>query len=435
MFKTRDEVIQWINNRLKLGIKPGLKRMEFMMEKLDHPERNIRAVHIGGTNGKGSTVAFLRSILMEAGYEVGTFTSPYFETFNERISINDVPISDEDLVETANQIKPVVDELEKTSLGSPTEFEIITAMGLYYFGKIHPVDCTIVEVGLGGRLDSTNVIHPLLTIITNIGHDHMHILGSSLTEIAGEKAGIIKNGVPLITAEVKQEPLNVLEQTAKERKASLYKLGRDFSFIDLGSDRKKELFSLDTVYGSYFNLRTSLLGEHQETNASLAVMAAKLLETFYSFIIEPEHIETGLEKAYWPGRFEILQEEPTVIIDGAHNREGIESLVETVQRHYSNPKGKILFAALKDKETDEMVRQLNTLGMDIVFTEFDFHRAKKASELNGRNAEGKVEIETDWRQFIEKTLPNLKEDEIFLITGSIYFISQVKPFLKNFVKN
>ena len=135
MFKTRDEVIHWINNRLKLGIKPGLKRMEFMMEKLDHPERNIRAVHIGGTNGKGSTVAFLRSILMEAGYEVGTFTSPYFETFNERISINDGPISDEDLVETANQIKPVVDELEKTSLGSPTEFEIITAMGLYYFGK------------------------------------------------------------------------------------------------------------------------------------------------------------------------------------------------------------------------------------------------------------------------------------------------------------
>ena len=159
------------------------------------------------------------------------------------------------------------------------------------------------------------------------------------------------------------------------------------------------------------------------------------MKLFTPLFIEPEHIETGLDKAYWPGRFEILQEEPTVIIDGAHNREGIIALVETVQRHYSNPKGKVLFAALKDKETDEMVRELSKLGMEIVFTEFDFYRVKKAAELNGSVAEGKVEIETDWRHFIEKTLPNLKEEDMLLITGSIYFISQVKPFFENFAKN
>mgnify|MGYP001190364316 FL=1 len=437
MFQNAEEVISWINNRIKLGMKPGLKRMEFMMGKLGHPERHLRAVHIGGTNGKGSTVSFLRSILMEAGYEVGTFTSPYFEKFHERISINGEPISDEDLVRTANEIKPVVDELERTDLGAPTEFEIITAMGLYYFGKIHPVDCSIIEVGLGGRLDSTNVIHPLLSIITNIGHDHMHILGGTLTEIAYEKAGIIKNGVPLITGEVKQEPIQVFEKVAKERKTSLYKLGKDFSYIDLGSEDQLEVFDLETVFGSYQSLKISLKGEHQLANASLAVMAAKLLHLFYSFIIEPEHIEKGLKKAYWPGRFEILQEEPPVIIDGAHNREGIETLVETMERHYPDRKGTILFAALKDKETDKMIRELEKLGLEIVLTEFDFYRARKANELLQPNDSHKenIRIESDWKSFLKETLAKLEKDDILVITGSLYFISEVKPFILNLLKN
>lgn len=192
MFHTYNEALNWIHSRLRLGIKPGLKRMEWMMEKLNHPERRLRTVHIGGTNGKGSTVTFLRSILQEAGYSVGTFTSPYFEQFNERISVNGTPVTDQEITELANVIFPLAEELEKTELGGPTEFEVITAMSIYYFSKINPVDIVIFEVGLGGRFDSTNIIYPLLSIITSIGLDHTNILGHSISEIAFEKAGIIK---------------------------------------------------------------------------------------------------------------------------------------------------------------------------------------------------------------------------------------------------
>ncbi|HYK71690.1 MAG TPA: bifunctional folylpolyglutamate synthase/dihydrofolate synthase, partial [Pseudoneobacillus sp.] len=172
MFTTYEQALEWIHSRLRLGIKPGLKRMEWMMEKLDHPERRLKTVHIGGTNGKGSTVTFLRSILQASGFQVGTFTSPYIEQFNERISVNGLSISDKEILELTNIIYPLANELEETELGGPTEFEVITAMSFYYFAKLNPVDIVIYEVGLGGRFDSTNIIHPLASIITSIGMDH-----------------------------------------------------------------------------------------------------------------------------------------------------------------------------------------------------------------------------------------------------------------------
>lgn len=187
MFTAYEEALEWIHSRLRLGMKPGLQRMEWMMEKLGHPERRIKSVHIGGTNGKGSTVTFLRSILQEAGYSVGTFTSPYFENFNERISLNGTPIGDEDLVQLANDIYSLAVELEQTELGGPTEFEIITAMAFQYFGHVRPVDLVLFEVGLGGRYDSTNIIYPVLSIITSIGLDHTAILGDTYEKIAFEK--------------------------------------------------------------------------------------------------------------------------------------------------------------------------------------------------------------------------------------------------------
>src|SRR4051794_31120365 len=216
MFHTYEEALQWIHSRLRVGIKPGLKRMEWMMEKLDHPEQKMTSVHIGGTNGKGSTVTYLRSILEKAGYETGTFTSPYIEQFNERISINGVPITDEEIVELANVIYPLSVELEDTELGGPSEFEIITAMAIYYFGVVHPVDIAIFEVGLGGRFDSTNIIHPLLSIITNIGLDHIQFLGTSHKEIAFEKAGIIKKGASLISAVNQEDAKEVIRKRANE---------------------------------------------------------------------------------------------------------------------------------------------------------------------------------------------------------------------------
>ncbi|KHF29707.1 Folylpolyglutamate synthase [Anoxybacillus sp. BCO1] len=222
MVRTCKEAVDWIHSRLSFGVKPGLKRMEWMMEKLGHPQRRIKAIHVGGTNGKGSTVCFLRHILQEAGYRVGTFTSPYVEQFNERISINGQPICDVDLMKLVQFIQPLAEELEQTELGGPTEFEVITAMALYYFGKMNVQDVVIFEVGLGGRLDSTNVIYPLLSVITNVGYDHIHILGNTLEQIAFEKAGIIKAGIPVVTAIDQPEAVRVVEEKAVSVRSKVY---------------------------------------------------------------------------------------------------------------------------------------------------------------------------------------------------------------------
>lgn len=433
MFQTSGQVVSWINDRLKLGIKPGLNRMEWLMEKLDHPERELRTVHIAGTNGKGSTTTFLRSILQEAGYEIGTFTSPYFEKFNERISVNGIPIADEDLINAANTLKPYFDELEQTEWGAPTEFEIITALGFYYFARIHRVDLVVVEVGLGGRLDSTNIITPLVSVITSIGYDHMNILGNTLGEIAAEKAGIIKNGIPVITGVKNPEALDVIVKIANSRKANVYMLDNHFTVQDFGPENSREVFAFQSIFQNFPKLELSMLGYHQIQNASLSVMAAIYLKTYFSFHIEEKQVKQGLLKAYWPGRFEIIRKNPTVILDGAHNQEGLESLLNTIDRHYPNGKGTIMFTALRDKPLESMIQLLDQSGYNLAFTEFEFKRASKAEDLAKlSNSSQLIETVEDWKQYILEKLERMPENELLIITGSLYFISEVKPFLSNF---
>ena len=436
MFNTYEQAIDWIHARLRLGIKPGLTRMEWMLEKLDHPERRIKTIHVGGTNGKGSTVTFLRSILESAGYRVGTFTSPYFEQFNERISMNGQPISDQELIELTNVIKPLADELDKTELGGPTEFEVITAMSIYYFAKMSPVDVIIYEVGLGGRFDSTNVIHPLLSIITSIGLDHTAILGDTYEEIAFEKAGIIKNGVSVITGVKQLEALEVIRNKATELKSPMYQLGEDFFTNSRTSLKNGEQFSFSSMFNKFELLETSMIGSHQVDNAALAVMASQILANYYSFIIEDAHIRDGLKKAYWPGRLEILSDRPFVLIDGAHNEEGINALVSEIKSRFADKKISILFAALKDKKLDKMIATLEEIADELTFTTFDFPRAAKAEELlevSKNNADHAVT--NNFQQIIEHKINELEENEIFLVTGSLYFLSEAKPIIAKLLKN
>ncbi|GAM12077.1 bifunctional folylpolyglutamate synthase/dihydrofolate synthase [Mesobacillus selenatarsenatis] len=436
MFDTYEQAIDWIHARLRLGIKPGLSRMEWMLERLDHPERRIKTIHIGGTNGKGSTVTFLRSILQSAGYRVGTFTSPYFEQFNERISINGQPINDQELIELTNVIKPLADELDQTELGGPTEFEVITAMSLYYFAKMTPVDVAIYEVGLGGRFDSTNVIHPLLSIITSIGLDHTAILGDTYEEIAFEKAGIIKNGVSVITGVKQPEALNVIRKKAIEGKSPLYHLGDEFSTSSRESLKRGEQFSFSSMFGQIQKLETSMIGSHQVDNAACAVMASQVLANYYSFMIDEEHIREGLTQAYWPGRLEILSENPLVLIDGAHNEEGINALAREINSRYADKKISILFAALKDKKLDKMIATLEEAADQLTFTTFDFPRAASVEELMevGSNS-GNKNIAVDYRSYLDKKINELNKDEILIVTGSLYFLSEAKPFIMNVLKN
>lgn len=432
MFQTYDEARTWIHSRLRLGIKPGLKRMEWMMERLNHPERNIRAIHIGGTNGKGSTLTFLRSILQEAGYYVGSFTSPYFEVFNERISVNGKPISDEEMLQAANAIFPLAEELEQTELGGPTEFEVITAMALYYFSKINPVDVALFEVGLGGRFDSTNVIHPLLSIITNIGLDHTNMLGDSYEQIAEEKAGIIKNGTAIVTAVKQAEAKSIIENKAASVKAPLYRLGKEFDIFEQQMLPNGAEFSFQSaLYRDLNHLKISMLGEHQLDNAALAIMASQILSQLFAFLIDENQIRAGLESAYWPGRFELISEQPTVIIDGAHNQEGIDALASELTKRYHDKKISILFTALADKKLDNMIAKLDQVADSITFTQFDYPRAAKAEELAALSTSENKQIETEWREGLQRLLTQQSQnpDSVLVITGSLYFLSEVKPVL------
>ncbi|WP_203361597.1 folylpolyglutamate synthase/dihydrofolate synthase family protein [Bacillus sp. REN10] len=425
MIHTYQEALHWIHSRLQMGIKPGLLRMEWLMERMNHPERRLKTVHIGGTNGKGSTVTYMRSILQAAGYETGTFTSPYIEQFNERISINGTPITDEELTELVNIIKPLAEELEQTELGGPSEFEVITAMAIYYFAYVHPVDIVLFEVGLGGRLDSTNVIYPLLSVITTIGMDHMQFLGDTLEEIAFEKAGIIKRGVPVISGVKQEEAKEVIAKRAMDQKSAVYQLGEQFQGKWQQSLSTGEAFHFESVFANMESLHTGLNGLHQADNAALAVMATLYLKTFYSFLIEESHIREGIKAAYWPGRMEQVSHNPVILLDGAHNEEGVKALVHSLKMRYPQQRITALFAGLKDKKLDKMVALLQEAADVVIFTTFDFPRAAKQEnfELLFNN---RTIWRDDWRQCIKEFQENTEEGQMFVVTGSLYFISEAK---------
>ncbi|MGG3469243.1 folylpolyglutamate synthase/dihydrofolate synthase family protein [Neobacillus pocheonensis] len=435
MFTTYQEALDWIHARLRLGIKPGLKRMEWMMDRLDHPENKLKAVHIGGTNGKGSTVTFLRSILEAAGYTVGTFTSPYIEQFNERISVNGKPLSDQEILELTNIILPLANELEETELGGPTEFEVITAMSFYYFANMSNVDIVLFEVGLGGRFDSTNIIQPLASIITNIGLDHTNILGNSYEEIAFEKAGIIKVRTPIFTAVKHHGALRVIEEQAESKEAPIFRLNKEFSIANHMSLDKGEVFTFQTDTITMKQLEISMIGQHQTENAVLAVCAAQYLSQKGFHHFTEQAIRKGLMSAYWPGRFEILSENPFIIIDGAHNDEGITALVNELSSRFADRHIHIIFAALRDKKLDKMISKLDSIANQISFVSFDFPRAAGAKELlNLSHSKNKVAVD-NWKSYLIEEMQSLQPNSMIVVTGSLYFISEAKPFLCKNLKN
>lgn len=431
-----DQAIEWIHSLLTLGLKPGLKRMEWMLERLNHPHRRLKFIHVGGTNGKGSTVAFLRHVLQEAGFEVGTFTSPYIERFHNRVQLNGQDIADEDFLALAKIVKPLADELATTELDTPTEFEVVTTIAILYFATVVYPDIVLWEVGLGGRLDSTNVVAPILSIITNVGHDHMHILGEKLEDIAFEKAGIIKSGVHTVTAIHQEEALAVVKEKAKEKQANLYIANRDYN-VEIGtSTLREQTFTFQSMFATYENLKITMQGKHQIQNASVAVMALEVLKQFYALIWDEEHLRAGLEKAAWIGRLETLIENPLTIIDGAHNPEGIAALAQFLEEHYQNKKITLFFSAMKDKKIAEMLSTLQGKVDRLIVTQFDFPRVASADELleqvqeSSLNDKMDISAEADWHEAYQHLVQLETEDEVILFTGSLYFISAVRERLK-----
>ncbi|MGN7374121.1 bifunctional folylpolyglutamate synthase/dihydrofolate synthase [Bacillus halotolerans] len=426
MFTAYEEARSWIHSRLKFGVKPGLDRMKQLMARLDHPEKKIRALHVAGTNGKGSTVAFIRSMLQEAGYTVGTFTSPYIITFNERISVNGTPITDEEWVTLVNQVKPIVEALDQTEHGQPTEFEIMTACAFLYFAAYHQVDFVIFETGLGGRYDSTNVVEPLLTVITSIGHDHMNILGNTIEEIAGEKAGIIKEGIPIVTAVTQPEALQVIRHEAERKSAPFQSLHDTSRIYNEKALPAGEQFSLKTGETCYEDIRTSLIGTHQRQNAALSILAAEWLNRENIAEISDAALRSGLVKAAWPGRLELVQEHPPVFLDGAHNEEGIDKLTETMKQRFPDSDICVVFSALKDKPYHDMIKKLETIAHSIHFASFDFPRASLAKDLYDASEISSKSWNEDPEHVIKLIESKKGSNDIVLITGSLYFISDIR---------
>ncbi|UXV33415.1 bifunctional folylpolyglutamate synthase/dihydrofolate synthase [Mammaliicoccus sciuri] len=414
--------LHWIHERTKFGIKPGVKRMKWMLDKLGNPEEKIQAVHVVGTNGKGSTVSYLREALVANNYEIGTFTSPFIVTFNERISINGTPITDDELVELVQIVKPISERLEsETDLGPATEFEIITLMMFVFFGTVHPVDFVIIEAGLGALNDSTNVFQPIMTVLTSIGLDHTNILGDTYMDIAREKAGVIKPSVPLVYAIKPKDALHFVREVVEKNYNKGLELDRDFHVL---SDDTEFTYR----YGSYEleNIQLKMIGQHQHENAALAITT--LIEMYQRGMIQLNFntMIDAIEHTTWSGRIEKVQEEPLILIDGAHNRESIDALVDTLKQYYSDKKIDVLFAAIDGKPIGKMMNSIEEIANRFYVTTFDFPKALPIDAVYDYLEHHHIEKVQDYPQFIEQY-----DGELLVVTGSLYFISEVRKLFKD----
>ncbi len=418
----------------RFGSKLGLQRMTCLMEKLGNPQDSLCYIHVAGTNGKGSVCRYLYEILMHAGYSVGMFTSPYIEEFRERIELTGEMISQEDLAKVTNQVIVAADQMVSEGLESPTEFEIVTAIALVYYAEKSP-DFVILEVGLGGKGDSTNIIKkPLVSIITSIGHDHMDRLGNSLASIAAEKAGIIKEGVPVVVSVEDAEAAKVIARTAYENGSPL----KDSTKLKITNERvtgEGTIFNLSIDGIRYDGIEITMAGEHQVKNAVTALAAIEILRKNSIIKINLEGLCAGIKKAKMMGRFEVLGSNPCFILDGAHNREGVEALVHAVDRHFYGKKILYVVGILADKEVDTMLDCLAAYAAEsgsFIATEpynprkLDAHKLKKGLSLRGCEC---VEV-PDLMEALALARSRSSEFDAILFTGSLYMIGEIRKVLK-----
>ena len=369
-----EETLAYIHSVKWQGSKPGLSRTRALLSALGNPERQLRFVHIAGTNGKGSTAACIASCLQAAGWRVGLYTSPYINRFNERMQVNGVPISDEDLETLVDRIRPIANALTD----SPTEFELITALGFLYFLQMH-CDIVVLEVGLGGALDSTNVIPaPEAAVITALGLDHTAVLGDTIQDVARAKAGIIKAGAPVITYGGVPEADAVIAAVCKEQGCSLYPV--NFSQLTLlPSDLSGSRFS----FGNLSNLTLPLLGSYQPKNAAVAITTLKVLDK-QGWHISDAAIREGLRTVQWPGRFELLRTDPPFLLDGSHNPHGMRATAQSLQDRFPQQKFTFLISVMADKDVTGILTPILPLAKEFVTVRANLPRAMPAEELAAR---------------------------------------------------
>ena len=419
------ESMCFISSTYRFGIKLGLDNISELLFKLGNPGKKIKTLHIAGTNGKGSTSSFLSTILIEAGYKVGLYTSPFLENFNERIRIQNIPVSDEKIAKATTKVKEAIDKMMEEGFSCPSEFEIVTAVGFVIFEE-EKVDYLVLEVGMGGSFDATNVCTPIVSIITHIAMDHMQYLGETLGEIAFEKAGIIKKEITVVISPQEKEAKDVLKAVAKEKEAEIFSVPSNY--LNIESPILGEKFSCDT-FKELGTIEISLTGRHQIRNALTAVTAIMALRNNNLLKITNEEVKKGLHKTEWAGRFEIVSKKPFVILDGAHNEDGWQVFRDTVERKLSGKKKTLVLGILKDKEVDKALDILLPLAESVITIRPDNERAMSAKELCNKILERGVRSRA--ANSIEETLSlALKENaDVILYVGSLYMIGAARTML------
>lgn len=420
-----DECVKYLLSIPFFGQKAGLNNIRQLLKRLGNPQEYLEFIHVAGTNGKGSVCAMLSCIYVEAHVKVGLFTSPHLIKINERIKINNIDISDDLLVEIVGKVKKNIDNMVKDGYNHPTFFEVLFAISLVIF-KQEEVDLAIIEVGLGGRLDSTNIIsHPLVSVITPIDYDHIGVLGDTIEAIATEKGGIIKDECPTVLYSEKKTVNDIIESICYEKKSKLYKvLQKNYKISK--STHKSIDFSLNTKYYKYEGLHLNTGALYQIKNFSIVASTLNVLNE--KFHVNPEKIYSGIQKFKWPGRMEVLDN--GLILDGAHNENSIKAFVDTMNTHYKDKRLNILFTVMKDKAYCDMIRVLSNCKSinKIIITKVnndrnaDVNLIKKAFEEHNVR---KVIIEED---LIKAFYSNYKKNdkEILCCVGSLYLIGEVK---------
>jgi len=417
------ECIDWLYSFQKFGIKLGLDRIKFICKKLKNPQTNYEIIHIGGTNGKGSVCRFLESALVNSGYKIGTYTSPHLERFSERFVVNKKEISESVIVKLVEKIKPIIEEMIKED-NIPTFFEIVSAMAFQYF-RDENVDFAIIEVGLGGLYDATNIVNPMLTIVTNVSYEHQNILGDKIEDISFEKAGIIKNGIPVITAAT-GKALDIIKKVALEKNSTISIIDSN-SWNKIGGGEDWQEFLISGSLKDY-NVKTSMIGRHQGENIALTIVAIETLQLNGLYITDESIIES-FEKTKNPGRMEIVGFEPLILLDGAHNVAGMTSLKITLEEDFIYEKLILIFGILSDKNIQEILDIIVPIADTIVTTKSQNSRAFDPLKLKEMIGKKGVIIKDKIFDAIELAKKIAKKNDLICITGSLYTVGEARDYI------
>ncbi|MGQ7660581.1 bifunctional folylpolyglutamate synthase/dihydrofolate synthase [Streptococcus suis] len=409
------ETRRWLSSRPVSDLEKGVERVNWLLEGLDNPQLQVPTVHFVGTNGKGSTLNALQAILQASGYTVGRFTSPSIIDFREQIVYQNEMIAEEDFARIVTDLQPLIEDLDQTAgLDAISEFEIVVVAMFVYFAHYQRPDILLVEAGMGGLQDATNVLAPLAVVCPSIGLDHQAFLGETHAAIAHHKVAVLREGVPLVYATDLQEVEAVFEEQARQLQSPTYAVGREILL-----ENSRAGFTVSSLFGRVEDLRLQMQGRHQEVNAALAVTTAQLIKLHFPTITN-ETIRQGLSQAIWPGRLELIR--PNLIIDGAHNNESIAVLTQLLEEKYADRDIEILFAAINTKPVDQMLSQLSQFGPVSVTTFDDFRAVQLEDYPSGYE---RVQTYQEWLEQADLDNP----EKIYLITGSLYFITHVRKYI------